>query len=113
MPGMTAIEMPLFHQAITNAFAILLLFVVGCWLLYFGVRRFRELWRQYKLALAFDASADRKRLLRMIFESPSETPEVRFVRKNPLCEAADAEISCAADPHHPRIRKQIRLLLNH
>ena len=109
---MTAIEMPLFRQAIINAFAILLLFIVGCWLLYLGVQRFRQLWRQYKLALAFDASADRKLLLRRSLESLSETPGVRIVRKNPRCEAADAAISCAADPQHPRIRQRIRLLLN-
>lgn len=83
MPGMTAIEMPLLRQAITNAFAMLLLFVVGCWLLYFGVRRFRELWRQYMLALAFDASDDRKLLLRRSLESLSESPAVRIMKKNP------------------------------
>ena len=109
---MTAIEMSPLREAITNAFAILLLFVLGCWLIYFGVQRFRQLWRQYKLALAFDASADRKLLLRMILESPPEPPAVRIVRKNPLCDAADAAISCAAHPQHPRIRQRIRLLLN-
>lgn len=109
---MTAIEMSPLREAITNAFAILLLFIVGCWLLYFGVRRFRQLWRQYKLALAFDASADRKLLLRRSLESLSETPRVRIVRKSPRCEAADAAISCAADPRRPRIRKRIRMLLN-
>ena len=79
---MTAIEMSLLRQAITNAFAILLLFVVGCRLICFGVRRFRELWRQYKLALAFDASADRKLLLRRSLESLSETPAVWIMKKN-------------------------------
>ena len=83
MPAMTAIEMPLMRQAITNAFAILFLIVVGCWLIYFGVLRFRQLWRHHKLALAFHAGADRKLLLRKSLESLSKTPGITIVWKNP------------------------------
>ena len=84
MPAMTAIEMPLLRQAIADAFAILLLFVLGCYLIHRAVQRFRQLWRQHQLALAFDTSRDRKLLLRRSLQSLAETPGIQIVRKKPL-----------------------------
>ena len=84
MPAMTAIEMPLLRQAITNAFAILLLFVLGCYLIHRAVQRFHQLWRKHQLAIAFNASQDHRLLLRRCLQSLAETPESRSTGKNPL-----------------------------
>ena len=81
MPAMSAIEMPLLRQAVSNALTILMLLVFTCWLICIGVRRFRQLWRHHKLALAFHASADRKLLLRRSLESLSKTPGITIVWK--------------------------------
>ena len=76
---MTAVEMPLMRQAITNAFAILLLCIVAGYLIHRTVQRFRQFWRQHQLAIAFDASRDRKLLLRRSLQSLAETPGSRIL----------------------------------
>ena len=108
---MTAIEMPLLRQAITNAFAILLLVILACVLIHRGFRRIRQLRHDYRFARSMNPGAGRMLLLRRVLETPSTAPQVVIVKKNPRCEAADAAISIASNLQHPRIRKRIRMLL--